>query len=239
MDNYANTSGTFGAHYHIHAQTWLNSQDVNANTSSIHLRVYLAVDSGYSWSGLSSFNAQGRINGVQVASGGFPGSGAGPGTWIAIDWDGTYGHDANGNLTLSAGASTQASWSGIGSGGGDYGGWVLPRLALAPVIVSNIADTITANSARLGTEISSFGHGTSAACRMYYREQGVGSYTATADQGDASGYNYFDISSLTPGKTYEYYAYWYNNNGDVSTSSVQTFSTLSVPGMVMVLGGLL
>lgn len=234
MDNYANTSGTYGAHYHIHAQTWLNWQDANSNTSSIHLRVYLAVDNGYSWSGLGYFNAQGRINGSQVAAGGFPGSGAGPGTWIAIDYDTTVGHDVNGNWSGSAGASTQASWSGIGSGGGDWG-FALPRLALAPPIAGNVADTITPVSARLGAEISGYGHGTSAALEMFYRLQGSGTWISLGQQGDVAGYNYWNVTGLKPGKTYEYTFNVWNNNGDTASSATYTFKTKPISGMISVL----
>lgn len=238
MDSYANFSGTYGSHYHVHAQTWINWQNAAANQSSIHLRVYLAVDSGYSWAGLGYFNTQGRINGGQVATGGFPGSGAGPGTWIAIDYDTTVGHDANGNWSGSAGASAQASWSGIGSGGGDWG-WSLPRLALAPTFSSMTADTIKQTTARLGIELSSIGHGTSASVEMYYRLQGSGSWISLGIQGDAPGFNYWSVTGLKPGKTYEYICNSTNNNGDFAQTGTQTFKTQPVSGMISIMKGII
>lgn len=237
MDNYANTNGTYGAHYHVHTQTWVNWQDAPSNTSSIHIRIYLGVDSGYSWGSVGG-SSSARLNGGQVATGGMVGSGSGPGNFVLIDWDGNVGHDANGNWSGSAGGSLSTNWGGIGSGGGDWG-WSLPRLALAPAISSVIADQIKPTSVRLGVEISSFGHGTSANMTMYYRVQGSGTWIDLGNQGDAAGYNYWAVTGLIPGKTYEYIANVWNNNGDFAQSGTQTFVTQTIPGMVPVLMGLM
>lgn len=103
---------------------------------------------------------------------------------------------------------------------------VIDRIPLAPTIVGLTADTITANSVRVGSEISTFGHGTSAAARIYYRTYPSGSWLSTADQNDASGYNYWTITGLAAYQVYEYKSYWWNNNGDASYSAPLTFTTL-------------
>lgn len=242
MDNYTNFNGTYGSHYHLHAQMWTNWSNASYGAhgqSSVHLRVYLAKDSGYNHSGLGYFNAQGRVNGAQVATGTFPTTlGTGGGTWIAIDWDGTYDHDVNGNLGLSNGASSQASWSGIGSAGGDWGTYWLPRLGRGPTITDWTADTIKTTSARLGTEISNYGNGTVAAARMYYRIQSTGGWSNTSDANDVGGYNYWTVTGLKPGKTYEYYVLWWNNNGDTTQSAARTFKTKPLAGITPLLIGL-
>jgi hypothetical protein len=234
MDNYANFNGSFGSRYHAHCQTWLNGQDTWGNHSSIHIRIYLRVDAGYSWSGLSYFNTQARLNYNNVATGGFPGSGAGYGTWIAIDWDGNVGHDVNGNCHVVAGVTAQASWGGIGSAGGDWG-WNLPRIPLGPQFTSLIADNIKPTTARLGVEISSHGHGTSTGFTMYYRQQGSSNWIDLGHQGDAAGYNYWNVSGLKPGKVYEYHCNAWNNNGDFSQIGVYSFKTKPVAGLTPIL----
>lgn len=151
-------------------------------------------------------------------------------TWYqwASGTTGWISHSVNGTGTIGA----EFYWSGSsgGYGPGTVGpkslSLVLDRCPLAPPIVGLTADTITSSSARIGTEISSFGHGTSAACRIYYRTYPSGGWIATSDQNDAPGYNYFTINGLSPYQTYEYKAYWWNNNGDSNYSSTQSFTTL-------------
>ena len=70
---------------------------------------------------------------------------------------------------------------------------------------------------------------------MYYRLQGAGSWTSAGLQSDVAGYNYWNLTGLKPGKTYEYYAISSNNNGDTATSGTQTFTTKGLPGLVPVL----
>lgn len=113
------------------------------------------------------------------------------------------------------------------------------RSPLAPGIAAITADSIKPSSARVGVEITGHGHGTSSAMRVWYRLQGSGSgWTNAGDQGDVGGYNYWTISGLKPGKTYEYYSEHWNNMGDTSTSGIQTFKTKNVPGMTPVLMGI-
>lgn len=136
------------------------------------------------------------------------------------------GHDANGNMSFGANSNNKIyynSWNSSGSGS-----WALPRIAKAPSIYGNLVDTITNTTARLGTEINNYGNGTSAATRMYYKLSTSGSWTwATSDQGDAGGYNYWTVSSLTPNTTYNYFSRWWNNNGDTADSGSSSFKTLA------------
>lgn len=133
------------------------------------------------------------------------------------------GCDVNGNGSISASAFMDVAFgTGTASGGISLG-----RIALAPSISSLIADTITPVSARLGVELSSIGHGTSAAMYTQYRKQGTSTWTTQTAQNDVAGYNYFPISGLTPNTVYEYMAFSYNNNGDTVNTGIQTFTTLS------------
>lgn len=227
-----NTSGSFGAHWYGDVSYSINWQDVNANQSSIHVLLNIRCDSGYSQNATNSYNV--RVNGGVINSGSRNINMSGPATVGLIAGDTTVTHDANGNWSGSHGGSLASGFSGVGSGGGDYG-MSLPRLALAPTIAANIADNITPTTVRLGTEISSYGHGTTATTHMLYRIQGSGTWLQTADAGDVAGYNYFTVSGLKPAKTYEYASVWWNNNGDTATSGVQTFTTKAVVGMSTVL----
>ena len=231
-----NTVVPGGSGCRIRIETQLASQNVGGNYSVINYQVYIdffgcdaQLDGGYvAWNGGVLYNNGGRVynyagnfsnHTVTMATGSF-----------------TVGHDANGNASYSMNAHVAVYQTGTTSASGSEG---LPRLALAPSIAYNGADTIKPTTARLYTEINNYGHGTSAATHMLYRLQGVGGYTQTGDAGDVAGPNYFNISGLKPGKTYEYYSVWWNNNGDTATSGVQTFKTQPISGMVAVMKALL
>ena len=170
------------------------------------------------------------------------------GTW---DWS-RYGQAPNASGSVSAAPGTIGIASGYSrvycDANGNYSDYGLgehmdvyygngdavvhvdpARSPLAPGISSLTADTILPTGARLGIEISNFGHGTSAAMYTQYRKQGDSTWIAQAAQNDVAGYNYFSISGLTPGTTYEYMAVAYNNNGDTSSTGTQTFKTLPAP----------
>jgi hypothetical protein len=160
--------------------------------------------------------------------------GATPQTQTLAEWDSWINHDVNGNMYIGVGCSISHADNPPGSGSGSQG-YTAPRIAGAPTISSLTVDTIKPTTARLGGELSSVGHGTSASWTMYYRLQGTGSWTSAGAQGDAGGYNYWNLTGLKPGKTYEYYATCANNNGDTATSGTQTFKTQSVPGAAVVM----
>jgi hypothetical protein len=231
-----NTSGSFGAHWYGDVDFSVNWQDANSNQSSVHVNLNMRCDSGYSQNATTSYNV--RVNGGAINSGSRNINMSGPATVGLIAGDVTVGHDANGYWSGSFGGSLSSSYSGVGSGGGDYGA-SLPRLAKAPSIAAAVADQIKPTSVRLGTELNDYGHGTSAACRFYYQVHGSGVWLNTSDQGDVGGYNYFAVTGLKAGTTYDYYVLWYNNNGDTSTSGVQTFKTQAVPGIIPVLMALI
>ena len=228
------TGGTYASRWHARLDYYINGQNTGGNYSSIGLRMYVWGDSGYSQTGTWVPRVRGSWMGEV---GGNTNTTIGSGMVLLVAWDGNVGHDANGNLYVTIGDYCNApindmSWSDIG--------WTLPRIARAPYGIVTSADTIKPTSARLGTEMSSFGHGTSAATRLYYRIQGSGSgWSQTADQGDVGGYNYWTVTGLKPGTNYEFFARWWNNNGDTADSSTSTFKTKSIPGMLPVLMGVM
>lgn len=140
-------------------------------------------------------------------------------------------HDANGNQNWQLGIQAVSLFSPSTSAG-TSGVWGLDRIPLAPGIAAITADTIKPSSARLGGEITGYGHGTSANMNMYYRLQGSGTWIDLGNQGDVGGFNYWTPTGLKPGKTYEYIMNVWNNNGDFAQSSVQTFKTKPLSGMI-------
>lgn len=216
----------------IRYETQLASQNTGGNYSTINYQVYIdffgcdaQLDNGYAdcYPGVL-YNNGGRVynyasnfsnHTVTMATGSY-----------------NQGHDANGNGSFYGSARIAVYQSGTSSTSGSAG---LPRIGLAPGIYGITADTITPTSARLGGEITGYGHGTSANMNMYVRLQGTGGWTDLGNQGDVGGYNYWTASGLQPGKTYEYIMNVWNNNGDFSQSSTQTFKTLPVSGMITVM----
>ncbi|HWT40072.1 MAG TPA: hypothetical protein VN081_02270 [Dongiaceae bacterium] len=231
MNQNPNQGWSGDSHTHDVLNVNLNGQDTNGNYSNISVWVSVYHDSGWSESGV--FNGQAWVNGGQVLNNNWGSGTIGTGeVTIAGAWGGNVGHDANGNASpyieyYVNQPATQMTRRGAN--------WGLPRIAQAPQGITTLADTIKPTTARLGLEISSYGHGTSCAMRMYYRKQGDSTWLNTADQSDAAGYNYWTISGLQPGATYEYYGLAYNNNGDTGTNGVQTFKALPAPNSSAVL----
>lgn len=214
----------------------LNSQSTGGNYSNISLTLQAFSDgSAYSQSG--TWDPKIYINGgLKTAPGGSHSISNSPVTLAS--WSGNVGHDANGNLSITLGDYINAPVNEM-----VYGtkGWTLPRIALAPTIsnVSVTPGTIGTTTVQLRAEISSIGHGTSATWTMYYRLLGAGSWTSAGSQTDGAGYNYWNLSGLKPGKTYQFYAKSVNNNGDTTNSSTYTFDTKAVAAMTPLLIGLL
>jgi hypothetical protein len=227
------SNGSYYNNWHGRLVYNLDSQNVAGNSSHISLYLQIYADGGYSQNG--TWDGRIYINGGQVARA-TPSYSAGSGLWQITSYGADIGHDANGNLHLDIGdyinapinEMTQASI-----------GWDLPRIPLAPGILGETVDSITPTSARLGAEITNDGHGTSATLEMFYRLQGSGSYISLGSQADASGYNYWNVTGLQPGKTYEYLFNVTNNNGDTAQSGAQTFKTQSIAGLTPLLMALL
>jgi len=135
----------------------------------------------------------------------------------------TIGHDANGNQTLSLSDSIDIYQTGTSSGSGS---WALPRIPLAPGLLNMTVDSITTQSARLGAEITSYGHGTSANLEMFYKLHTDSGYTSLGIQADAAGYNYWSVTGLQPATLYDYICNVTNNNGDFAQFTSQSFTTL-------------
>lgn len=220
----------------IRIETQLAGQNTGGNYSSINYQVYIdfvgcdaQLDGGWVQSSAGvHYNNGGRVynyagnfsnHTVTMNTGSF-----------------NIGHDVNGNGSYSMNAHVAVYASGTTTASGSSG---LPRIPLAPAIASLTADTLKPTSARLGVEISNHGHGTSTTFHMYYRISGVGSYVDAGAQGDVGGYNYWTVTGLKPGKIYQYYVTATNNNGDQSTSGVQTFKTQPISGMIAVMKGLI
>jgi len=208
------------------------SNNIAANTSVVRIIHYARTQSG---TRSGSYDANEVLDGSTKRSVTNVGYSWGTGNTILYQGDFTISHDANGNR--SVGGSAYLDW--YYSSGTISGSINLARLPLAPSIAANTADQIKPTSVRLGTEINNVGHGTSASTHMLYRLQGTSTWSQTSDQADAAGYNYWTVTGLKPGKTYEYASVWWNNNGDTVQSGTQTFKTKSVPGMIPVLMGLL
>ena len=212
----------------------LNGQDAAGNYSNISLTLQTFSDSGaYTQNGL--WDGRLYVNGGQVARN-TPTANVGPGAYTITSWSGNIGHDANGYVSINIGDYINAPVNEMTFA---QINWGLPRIGYPPSIVSIISDTIKPTSVRLGAEAGSAGRGTSITWAMFYRVQGDPGWINAGWQGDAAGYNYWNITGLKPGKTYEYYAYLVNNNGDYTNSGVSTFKTKAISGMTPLLLGLL
>jgi len=227
------TGGSYTGSWNARLDYWEDGWDANANTTLVRLRMYVWANTG-SQTGL--FVPRVRSSAFGGEAGGNWSGTIGTGMQHLVSWDGWVGHDANGERYITIGDYCNApvndmSWADIG--------WTLTKLYRAPGIAGITADTIKPTSVRLGGEITDLGLGTSVAMRMYYRIQGEAGWAQTADQGDASGYNYWTVTGLKPGKTYEYKMLVWNNNGSERESAIQTFKTKSVPGMVPALMGII
>lgn len=214
------TGGSYANNWWTRLDYWEDGK--SGNSTLIRLRMYIRGDPGYSQTGL--WVPRGRGSWMGEYGGNFNGT-IGSSWHQVASWDGWVGHDANGNLYVTVGTYVNApvndmNWSDIG--------WQLSRIALAPSIAGVAANQIKPTSARIGVEVNNNGHGTSTSMRMYYRLQGAASWTQTGNQNDAVGYNYWTVTGLKPGKTYEYFARVWNNNGDSRDSSVSTFKTKGV-----------
>lgn len=234
LGNNVTISGSAYARIRIESQ--LASQNTAGNYSTINWQCYIdfvggdaELDAGFVGSNVGTlYNNGGRVynyagnfsnHTVTMATGSF-----------------NVGHDANGNGSYSINAHVTVFSSGVTSASGSTG---LPRIALAPTISSITVDSIKPTSARLGGEISSLGHGTGATWEMFIKLSTAGSYTSLGQQGDAAGFNYWNATGLKPGKTYNYFAKVWNNNGDTATSSTFSFKTQPVSGMIAVMAGLM
>ena len=143
----------------------------------------------------------------------------------------TVGADANGNSQLQFGLQMVVYASGTSSG--TSGVWNLDRIPQAPGLLGMTVDSITTNSARLGAEITSYGHGTSATLEMFYKLRTSGSYISLGVQADAAGYNYWTVTGLLPATLYDYICNVTNNNGDFAQFTAQSFTTLVNNTMVV------
>lgn len=208
----------------------------NADQVSIHYKLSCEIRGGaYNYGPGPSWN--GTLGGGHVGSGTWTYSSNG---WRTLrEFDVTFNKDANGYISIGVYGYINGDNSPYVSAGSASFTLNPGRSGYPPPIVGLSADTIKTTTARLGAEIGGYGKGTSAAFNMYYRESGVGGWTHAGTQSDVGGYNYWNISGLKPGKTYEYYVQAYNNNGDSGNSGVQSFKTLPVSGMIAVIKGLI
>jgi hypothetical protein len=210
-------------------QNWNSSTQV-----SYHVRLWATlVGSPYDSSGPSWNGNAGGVGG----SGGWGYSGAG--TYNLWEFDYTYNKDANGYGTWNFYGYIDGNNSPYVVAGSTNFNMSPARIGVAPSISSITVDSIKTTSARLGAELSSVGLGTSANWEMFYRLQGSGTWISLGQQGDAAGYNYWNVTGLQPGKTYEYYANCWNNNGDNASSATYNFKTLPVSGMISIMRGLI
>lgn len=220
--------GSYGTGHLTVSQNWNSSTQV-----SYHVRLWATTGGGYY--SFSGSNWNGNAGGVG-GSGAFNYGGNGDHNLWEFDW--TYNKDANGNGTWNFYGYINGDIPGAVGAGSTSFNMTPARIGEAPPIVSLVAELVTTTTARLGVEIGSYGRGTSAAMTTFYREQGVGGWIDAGAQGDVGGYNYWNLSGLLPGKTYEYFGRAWNNNGDQGDTGVQTFATIPVSGMITVMKGL-
>lgn len=222
--------------------TLVHTVDVNwqsGNQSSLHVNTYVAVSGG---SGITNNvgDANWNVNTAGVSpSSNFTYSGWSNNNYGLNTYDVTVNHDANGYCTVGVHAYVNGANPPFFTAASIDTSLGLPRIALAPSIAAITADTIKPTAARLGAEFNNFGHGTSASFTMYYRLVGSSTWINLGTQGDVGGYNYWNLTGLTPNKMYEYYVMASNNNGDQSTLGTSTFKTKPTSGMIAVLQAVL
>lgn len=198
----------------------------NASTQ-VSYHVKLSIITNNVWNNTGSANWNGNGGGV-TGSGNFNYSQYQTKTLWEYDW--TYNKDANGYGTWNFYGYINGDNSPYCGAGSTNFNMSPGRIGIAPGIAGITADTIKPTSARLGGEITGYGLGTSANMNMYYRLQGSGTWIDLGNQGDAAGYNYWNVTGLKPGKTYEYVMNVWNNNGDFAQSGVSTFKTKGIAG---------
>jgi len=141
--------------------------------------------------------------------------------------------DANGNgsysLSASIGLYANSPYNSVSTSGSTG----LPRIPLAPGLLNMTVDSITTNSARLGAELTSLGHGTSATLEMFYKKHTDSTYISLGAQADVAGYNYWSATGLLPATQYDYICNVTNNNGDFAQFTAQSFTTLVNNTMVV------
>jgi hypothetical protein len=222
--------GTYGTGHLSVNENWNNSDQV-----SYHIRLWATHGGGaYNYGPGPNWNGN---------AGGVGGSGAwsygGNGDTNLWEFDQTYTKDANGYGTWNFYGYIDGANSPYISAGSTNFNMSPGRIGVAPGIAYIGADTIKPTSARLYGEITGYGKGTSANMNMYYRLQGSSTWIDLGNQGDIAGPNYWSISGLQPGKTYEHIMNVWNNNGDFAQSGVQTFKTQPVSGMISVMRGII
>lgn len=196
------------------------SYDIAGNYSVMYWYAYTNTWNG-SRSGTWDWNAY--VNGTYVGGGS-----------VSATWSGEHGlgsgtivvyHDANGYANPSCSAYLDDYYAQATASG--YPGTT--RLPLAPTISSTASSNIKPTTATIAASVSSNGHGTSTTITYFYRISGSGSYT-NAGTGSSKA-----LTGLKPGTTYEWYVTAVNNNGDTATSSVQTFKTKGIAGLLPIL----
>ena len=215
-------------------EVWLNWD--SSTQASFHYKLQAEIRNGAN-NTVGDANWNGSLNGGHAGSGNWSYNSNG---WRTLrEFDVTINKHANGYLTVGAyGYINGANGPYVGAGSTSFNVGTT-RQGIAPTISATTADTIKPTSVRFGGELSSVGLGTSATWTMYYRLQGSGTWISAGSQADVGGYNYWTVTGLKPGKTYEYYAKAVNNNGDTRNSSTKTVKTKSVPGAAIVVMRLL
>lgn len=220
-------SGSFASATEAHAQWWINSQNVGANTTSVHCRLYLKVNgtSSLKWSTTQARSGTFYINGGSQGSGTPPGDAYGGGsTYVYFDTDVNLGHDANGNWSGTYGGSVSYNFASVGSGSGTWG-MTLDRLALAPTMNNPTVSNLSVVTATISGTQANHGHGTSTT--VYLRYKKTGDSDATYQQLQTTSWN---LTGLIPATSYTFQIYGANNNGDTNGwQNTQTFTTLPAP----------
>lgn len=169
-------------------------------------------------------------SGSQRVSGGWSGTRS----YNAIDSTGatsfTVGVGAN-DTTMSVRAGAQYRYDGITYAWFTIG---IPTLG-APSLNSQSVSAITPKTATIATSSSAGSNATFTSIQLQYGLTESYGSTATSSSTSAT----FNLTGLSPGKTYNYRFVLTNGGGKTTTTSNYTFKTQSISGMIPVLMGIL
>lgn len=215
---------------YVRAEWARTSVNATNNTSTVRVRLYLIVPSGW-WveaNESGSITLDGSTNSFSRGN-----TYRGPGTHQLHEFTRTLSHNSQGNKTFSYSGSFTSAYAPLGTITTGAGSGVLDRIAKAPTIGSVTVSNIKQKQATITTVVSNMGHGTSVTVHTNYRKVGSGTWI------EAGTTNPITITGLEPNTSYEYGAMVINNNGDFATYVSPTpFKTKPVVGFIPLLARL-
>lgn len=195
------------------------SQNTNGNYTNVNWSIQSITSNG---SRTGTWDYKAVVNGSTRANSSNSSTHSGTQTLASGSYQ--VGHDANGNKTVS-GSGWLDAYYGSGTASGSI---TLSRIARAPYGLTQSLVSTSLNGAVINLDISSRGHGTSAAHKVQYRKNKTGTVYNTADQSCTdTATNTFTLTGLSPNTLYDFRQQVWNNNGDTAYGSYQDLVTLS------------